>query len=285
MMKTYALFLLVLPLLFVGCGGEEVDVTAPSMKILSLTPEPTASEVCGAVEDSVFFLTGGETLQAELLFSDNAALSQYKIDIHNNFDCHGHGGAAVPSVPIPDVASQTTDWSVLNLNDLSGNSEQVTLQLTPPANVTAGTYHFQIQVVDESGNDNPMANFYTIKAINPDDAEAPQLSLSSPSAGSLSYARGEEAVFTGQVSDNYSLSEGGNGIVFLSYTDLSSGNTFAARDAFVTFDASTGKDAEFEIRFTVPNTIQPGDYRFRIDAHDGVRNVAEPVIFDVAITN
>jgi hypothetical protein len=282
-MKKLILFLL--PLTFVACSDDNgVDITPPNMQILSLVPNPAAGEICGTMEDTVFSIRGGETLLAELAFSDNDALSQYKVDIHNNFDCHGHGGTAAPGVPVPSVGSVTEDWTVLTLEDLSGTSESITLSIKAPDNVTAGSYHFQIQVLDESGNDNPLANFYSIRAYHPADEEAPVLSVQEPAENELTAAKGSTLTFSGQVTDNYSLSDGGNGLVFLSYTDLSSGNTFST-DAFISFDDSVGTDYDFELNFVVPQTIQAGDYRVRIDAHDGVRNVAEPVFFELQVTN
>lgn len=279
------LFLLLTPFLFLSCDDDNgVDVTAPSMQIISLSPAPAPGEICGTTEDTVFTIRGGETLMAELVFSDNQALSQYKIDIHNNFDCHGHGGAAAPGIPVPNVGSLTEDWTVLSLEELSSQSETVTLSLKAPENITAGAYHFQIQVLDESGNDNPLANFYSIRAYHPVDEEPPTLTVESPADNSLTAQKGETLRFEGQVTDNFSLSEGGNGLVFLSYTDLSSGNTFAS-DAFVAFDESVGQSYDFELAFEVPQTIQAGDYRVRIDAHDGVRNVAQPVFFEVTVTD
>jgi len=236
------------------------------------------------MEDTVFTIRGGETLEVELIFFDNQALSQYKVDIHNNFDCHGHGGAAAPGIPVPNVGSITEDWTVLDLEALSSQSETVTLSLIAPENITAGAYHFQIQVLDESGNDNPLANFYSIRAYHPDDEEPPVLTVESPTESSLTAQKGETLRFEGQVTDNFSLSEGGNGLVFLSYTDLSSGNTFST-DAFVAFDESSGQSYDFDLAFAVPQPIQAGDYRVRIDAHDGVRNVAQPIFFEVAVSD
>lgn len=277
--------LLLLPLIIVACNEDNgVDITSPNMQILSLTPTPAAGEICGTVEDTVFSVRGGETLQAELVFSDNDALSQYKVDIHNNFDCHGHGGAVAPGIPAPNVGSTTEDWTVLSLEDLSGTSESITLSIKAPENVTAGAYHFQIQVLDESGNDNPLANFYSIRAYHPADEEAPVLTVQSPSDNELTAARGSTLTFTGQVTDNYSLSAGGNGLVFLSYTDLSSGNTFST-DAFISFEDGVEHAYDFELNFEVPQTIKSGAYRVRIDAHDGVRNVAIPSVFSLQVTD
>ncbi|WP_282784560.1 DUF4625 domain-containing protein [Phaeodactylibacter xiamenensis] len=272
-------------LLAMSCGGsDEVDISAPSMQILSLTPAPEAGLVCGSIEDTVFTVLGGETLVASLRFADDRSLSQYKVDIHNNFDCHGHGGSAAPGVAVPNVSNQTEDWTVLDIKGLSGEAAEEQLQLQVPTDVTSGIYHFQIQVIDEAGNDNPLANFYSIRAINPTDGEAPTLTVSSPSQTSFTAAKGSTVTFSGTVADNYSLSEGGNGIVFLSYTDLSSGNTFST-GAYVAFDAGVEKDYNFDFEYTIPQTLKAGNFRFRVDAHDGVRNTAEPVIFEVMVTD
>ena len=269
-----------------GCGGsDEVDISTPTMQIISFVPAPAPSPVCGAVEDSVFTVVGGEVLAASLRFVDDRALSQYKIDIHNNFDCHGHGGSSAPGIAVQDVSSQTEDWTVLDIQALSGESAEEQLQLLAPQNVTAGFYHFQVQVIDESGNDNPLANFYTIRAFNPTDQEAPEIQLSSPQAGNtITVAKGAQISFVGTVTDNYSLSEGGNGVVFLSYTDLSSGNTFNA-NTYEIFPGEVEKDYNFNLEYTIPQTLKAGNYRFRIDAHDGVRNTADPIIFEAVITD
>ncbi len=284
-MKKPFQLLAFLPLLLFGCGEEQnVDLDRPGMQILSLTPAPSPAEICGAIEDTVFTLRGGELLQADLLFTDDRALSQYKVDIHNNFDCHGHGGAAAPGVAVPDITGQTEDWTVLQLEELSGTEEAVTLTLQAPENVTAGAYHFQVQVLDESGNDNPLANFYSIRAYHPADETPPVLSLAEPASDGFSVAKGSTLRFKGEVTDNYSLSEGGNGIVFLSYTDLSSGNTFTS-DTFVTFGEGIDKSYAFDLEFTVPGTLTAGNYRFQVNAYDGVRNVAMPISLAVEVTD
>ena len=187
-----------------------------------------------------FDLTGGEQLKFDVIFKDNEALSQYKIDIHNNFDCHGHGGGSAPSVAPPNVENQTIDWSIIDIQNISGTSAPVNRTLDVPENVTAGNYHFQIQVVDVSGNDNPAANFFALKIKNPLDDTPPQISVDEPANSSFSVKKGENIRFIGQVTDDRSLSDGGNGVLYLAYTDLSSGNTFTTDQVFV-FDETWKK--------------------------------------------
>ena len=266
------------------CVPAEVDLSSPSMEIIAFNPVPVEDEICGSPEPAVFQLTGGDELNFDVIFQDDIALSQYKIDIHNNFDCHGHGGGIAPSVAVPSVNSLTTDWANLEIVDISGEEAPVNRVLKVPENVTAGNYHFQIQVIDESGNDNPGANIYALKIKNPIDDVVPEITVSEPTIGSFTVKKGEVVNLQGQVNDDRSLSDGGNGILFLSYTDLSTGNTFATDEIF-SFDESVDKSFDFNFDYTIPLTLVPGDYLLSLGANDGVRNVAEFMFFEVNITN
>ena len=282
--KVQFFFFLILLIVMPSCGDENIDLTPPSMEVVSYSPEPSEDEICGAQEPVVFHLTGGEQLKLEVIFKDNDALSQYKIDIHNNFDCHGHGGGSAPSVAPPDVENQTIDWSIIDIQNISGTSAPVNRTLNVPENVTAGNYHFQIQVVDVSGNDNPAANFFALKIKNPLDDTPPQITVDEPATSSFSVKKGENIRFIGQVTDDRSLSDGGNGVLYLAYTDLSSGNTFTTDQVFV-FDENVEKIFDFDFEYTVPQTWVTGSYRFSLGANDGVRNVAPFQFFEVEVTN
>lgn len=271
-------------LTFPSCDPPEVDLSAPSMEIISFNPVPGEDEICGTQEPTVFQLTGGDDLNFDVIFQDDIALSQYKIDIHNNFDCHGHGGGIAPSVAVPSVDNLTKDWSILEIVNITGEEAPVNRILEVPENVTAGNYHFQIQVIDETGNDNPGANIYALKIKNPVDDVPPVISISEPAVNNFTIKKGETVNFKGQVSDDRSLSDGGNGILFLSYTDLSSGNTFATDQVFA-FDETTDNNYDFDFTYTIPQTLITGDYLLSLGANDGVRNVAEFMFFEVNITN
>ncbi len=282
--QIFYFFALLTLLMVAACKGDNVDLTPPEMEVLSFEPTPVADEICGAQEPVVFQLTGGERLIFDVIFNDDVALSQYKVDIHNNFDCHGHGGGSAPSVAVPNVDNQTVDWTVLEIQDIEGTSSSVLRSLDVPLNVTTGNYHFQIQVVDESGNDNPAANFFALKIKNPLDETPPQITLQEPANSSFSIKKGETVRFVGQVTDDRSLSDGGNGVLFLAYTDLSSGNTFATDEVFV-FDENVDTVFDFDFEYTVPQTLVTGSYRFSLGANDGVRNVAPFQFFEVEVTN
>lgn len=271
---------LVVLILFSACGEEDTDLVPPSLVIRSVEPTPVQGTICGEPEDSVFVLEGGDTLRIELEFSDDQALSQYKIDIHNNFDCHGHGGGSVPGFVPPEVFNQTEDWTVLEIGQLSGTIQRMQLGYPVPRNTTAGAYHFQLQVLDEAGNDNPLGNIYSIRLFHPDDREPPVITVDEPVGRDLTASKGEMLSFKGRVTDNHSLSAGGNGILFLTYTDRSSGNTFTS-NAYSPFGEEVADSFDFELDFTLPTTLVSGAYSLSLRAFDGVRNEAVPVSFDL----
>lgn len=284
-MKNSYLYLTFIATLFAySCGPRNVDLTPPTIDIMSFLPEPIEDEICGSQESEVFRLSGGEDLTFDIIFKDNEALTQYKIDIHNNFDCHGHGGGVAPKIVIPNVNSQTNDWTVLDIQQISGLSVPVKRTLTIPENVTAGNYHFHIQVIDEAGNDSPFSNFYSLKIKNPLDDIAPQISIDKPVSNNFSIKKGESLRFVGKVTDNRSLSDGGNGVLYLAYTDLSSGNVFTTNKAFP-FDENVDKLYDFDFEYIIPQTLRSGSYRFSLGANDGVRNVGNFVFFNVEIVN
>ena len=267
-----------------SCDSSAPDVSPPSIRLLAHEPLPIADMICGSVEDSVFHLKGGDTMYYSIQLNDDDALSEYKIDIHHNFDCHGHGAGAAPGFAPPSQSGLTEDWTVLDIYGLEGRTAQEERALIVPESVTAGNYHYHIQVIDESGNDSPFSNFYSIKILNPSDVVAPAITVSTPSEPELSVAKGSAIRFAGQVVDNKPLAQGGNGLVFVSYTDLRSGNTFNT-SIVVPFEEGMGETMDFDAEFEIPQTLVSGEYLFSVRAHDGVRNVADPVEFQVNITN
>lgn len=76
-----------------------------------------------------------------LHLEDDEALGQLKVDLHNNFDCHGHDGK-----------TQTTDWEVIDIIELSGDHTHQTLRYIAPADITLGAYHLSVELLDKAGN-------------------------------------------------------------------------------------------------------------------------------------
>ncbi len=261
------LMLATVTLFWGGCKGE-VDVEAPVAEVVSFSPQPASGFICGEEAENVFYLLGGQTLEFDIIFRDNEGLSQYKIDIHSNFDCHGH-------------ARGTEDWSLLEVIDLSGTEQAVSRSLEVPDDVTAGAYHFQVQVIDLAGNEDPLANYYDLRILNMVDTLAPQLSVTAPDEASFGISRGESLNFTGSVRDNYSLGEGGNGRLLLTYQGTNSGNLFEAEE--ILWPETQGDRAGFDFSYEIPQTFTTGTYEFVLSAYDGVNNESNRARFTVEV--
>lgn len=262
--------------------NTDVDDVKPELRLTDFSIQPKTEEICGSLENNVFNVISGDLLYLTATFSDNEALSQYKIDIHNNFDCHGHSGSAFPSVVVPITNTKTIDWSYLEVFDIEGTEAVKRIELKVPQNVTAGNYHFSFQLIDKAGNDAENNIIYSIRALNEKDTVSPILEIIEPENSSFKVKKGETIIFKGSITDNYSLSEGGNGIVFLSYINQSSGNAFST-DSYTLFNQDVDKQANLDLKFVVPQVLSSGRYNFVLLAFDGVRNVSKQKVFEVIV--
>lgn len=146
------LFLLPFALIIiVSCTDN--DTTAPTLAVESIYPAPMQDSICGGLEDNVVVLNGGDTIRVVLHVEDDTELGQLKLDVHNNFDCHGHDGKTAG-----------TDWEVLDITDLTGTEQHVTLQKVAPTDITAGAYHFDLQLIDAAGNEAAEQEIFDLKA-------------------------------------------------------------------------------------------------------------------------
>jgi hypothetical protein len=242
--------------------GDKADTTAPTFELTALTPAATTAMVCGASENNVIPITGGQTLDFTFLATDDRALGQYKIDIHDDFDCHGHEGERTT---LPNI------WTLLDIVDLSGDRQTISRQLEVPANVRAGNYHFQISVLDAEGNENQNSAIHTLKILNPNDLLAPTLSFTS-SVADMTLARGATLRLQGTAADNLAL-EGGQ--LILRYKtpsqDVVTAQTYQ-------FTAADGSSHNFDISFVLPTTFVVGEYHFIFEFLDAVGNAAEQEI-------
>lgn len=203
----------------------------------------------------MFRLEGGEALQLNFDLVDDVELSQLKIDIHQNFECHGH-------------SQKTEDWSFLTIKELSEPKQKLEQSIEVPSNVTAGNYHLGIHLVDNAGNE-AQGRFMNIKVVNKSDNIAPKLTLISP-LEMVNMKADETITFDGKVEDNTPLKEGGNAKVEIGLVDLTSGNY---RELGVeTFNEEEGSSVEFQFQYTVPKTLVKGEYEFVFVAFDGVNN-------------
>ena len=247
-------------LLLLGCSEDDPvndgpDVESPVIQVTSSSPEAKEGMICNAKESNVISVaTGGEVI-LNLTFSDDRNLAQYKIDIHNNFDCHSHGRVA-------------SSWQVLKIENIFGKELEVNEVLEVPEDALAGDYHLQILCLDESGNEaEPI--LYSIVLENSIDNIPPELAISEPSSDDFTVAKGSEIKFKGMVTDNHSL---GTGRIEIIYTDPGGTEFFPVQQIF---PDSQGEEATVDLTFEVPNFAASGKHQFVIRVYDRYNNLAE----------
>jgi hypothetical protein len=260
MKKTVSILMMVLA--FTSCKDKKKiepdsgnNTSKPTITVVSKNIPTVTENLCDASFNNVLKTSTGSTLQIQFQFKGSNNLSQYKIDVHNNFDCHSHGKIAA-----------SNPWSVLNIVDITGKDVSVTENLVIPANASVGNYHLMIKLIDELGNE-AVPLEYNVIVLNPNDPIAPTINLTVPTTDSIGVARGANLNFSGTITDNLSL----NGGKFeVSYTD-SSNTSFDIEQVF--FSPTQGNSYNLNFNYTIPTFSVKGPSLFYIKAFDEVNNV------------
>lgn len=259
------LILLAICLLGMACNEANIDITAPTLKVKSINPTPMSGWICGAMEDSVIYIKSTDSLVMNLLFSDDEQLSQYKIDIHNNFDCHGHRG---PS---------TNTWNLQKIIELEGTEKAVREVLLVPNDVTAGNYHCSVLLLDESGNQ-ASTTHYSLSMQNQTDTIPPSVVMTHPNSSSLSLQKGATLNVQGTLTDNHDLEHGRMELIYFT----PSGNKSTAKT--ISIDQTAGNNYPYQFNYTIPNSFAAGTYDFEVRAYDGVGNIGNVLTFSVVVS-
>lgn len=259
--KRYKTIIKCIPLFFLWCCNEDglmnegPDIQSPIIQLSSSSPQAKEGEICGSRESNVIRVATGEEIILSITFSDDRNLSQYKIDVHNNFDCHAHGRIA-------------SSWQMLKIEEVTGKKVALDEILAVPENASSGDYHLQILCIDESGNEaEPI--IYSIQVENSIDNLSPELVLSEPSSDDFMVSKGSVIKFQGIVKDNHSL---GTGKIEIIYTDPE-GTEFSPIQQI--FPDSQGKEAIVDLTFKVPDFASSGKHQFVIKAYDRYNNIVE----------
>jgi len=145
-MKKPILYLSFIALLFVSAckkGGETaIDTVYPVIDITGATAFP---KQCSQVKR-------GEKFVFRAALSDNTTLGSVSVDIHHNFDHHTHstevetcGMDAVKIPVLPFLLIQSYPIPV------GLGSFEVQQEITVPADIDPGDYHFMIRLTDKEG--------------------------------------------------------------------------------------------------------------------------------------
>jgi hypothetical protein len=131
-------------LTFIACKKDDGDTTKPD------TTKPEIKLIEPAEGDALQI--GDEHgVHFEAEFSDNEMLASYKVDIHPNFDNHGHATTK-------DITG-TVDFEFNQSWDISGkkNADIHHHEIKIPENATPGAYHMMVYCADAAGNESHIA--------------------------------------------------------------------------------------------------------------------------------
>ncbi|MET3021956.1 DUF4625 domain-containing protein [Flavobacterium hydatis] len=131
--------------IFTACDSSDdnkVDTEYPVIDISATTAFPIqCSEVIR-----------GQKFTFRAKFTDNSALGSYSLDIHHNFDHHNH------STEVNDCTPETIKKPVkpmLYINSVTIpeglKSYDATQEISIPADIDPGDYHFLIRLTDKEG--------------------------------------------------------------------------------------------------------------------------------------
>ena len=134
------IFCLVIFLSFSACEDESGDNIPPV--ILLIEPEEGAE------------LHIGSDIHFDMELSDNEMLSSYKVEIHNNFNNHGHEKSSLKA-----DEEETVDFSFQKSWDVSGQKNAAIHhhEIVIPENATPGNYHLMVYCTDSAGNESHIA--------------------------------------------------------------------------------------------------------------------------------
>lgn len=166
-MKKFIITTLALSVLALNACKKDDNDSKPkdtAKPAITLTTPTTGAEI-----------VSGNAIVVAGKITDDTELSQYKIEIHDDFDGHTHLKTGSPTFKFDTIVN------------ISGKEALLNLTINTPVDVAAGPYHFIINALDKAGNEAPFAEAdITIK--NAMDSVAPTLSVvttPSPSGGEI----------------------------------------------------------------------------------------------------
>jgi hypothetical protein len=136
-------FVLAFAIFSISCTSDVKDTTKPVIVL----HEP-------AEGDTLFI---GHDVHLDVELSDDIKLGSYKVDIHSNFDGHGHAVKPLftKTATSADVAwSFSKSWDVSDKRNTDIHHHEITVPTTINGSpIAAGDYHFSVYVTDQAGNE------------------------------------------------------------------------------------------------------------------------------------
>jgi len=144
-MKKITFLLGVFALAFISsCSSDktEIDTEYPVIDISAKEAFPIQ---CSTIQR-------GQIFTFKATFNDNVELGSYSLDIHHNFDHHTHS-TEVTTCETEAVKKPVNPMLFINNYTIPNGvkSYEATAQITIPADVDPGDYHFMIRLTDKEG--------------------------------------------------------------------------------------------------------------------------------------
>lgn len=146
-MKNLVLVAGITAVLLAACAREKIDDEKPEIDLT----------VSGAFPQNCDTLWLGESFIFKALFTDNAELGSFSIEIHENFDHHAHSTEVTTCNLEPVKTPVNPLYFTRDFEIPAGLTEYETnLQISLPAvnndgNFDEGDYHFFIRLTDREG--------------------------------------------------------------------------------------------------------------------------------------
>lgn len=121
---------------------EPIDTTYPEIDI---TAQDAFPKQCSVIKS-------GDKFTFRALFSDNAQLGSVSIDIHHNFDHHTHS-TEISECSIDPLKTPVKPFLLIRDFPIPTGQKtyKVNEEITVPADVDPGDYHFMIRLTDKEG--------------------------------------------------------------------------------------------------------------------------------------
>lgn len=244
------LFSLMTTLIVSSCkkDKDEPDVQRPQIQLTS--PAKDAR------------LNSGTSFNVVAVITDDVELSQYKIEIHDNFDVHSHKKKSAP-------------FYFSEIKDISGKEYNVNTKIEIPEDVAAGEYHLTIKAVDKAGNEAEMAEL-DIYIVNVLDEEPPVLDIIiTPTPD----AQGQIQVLYNQTIGIIMSGTDNQGLYEYKILIEREDNGSLAYEKEVEVSGTSGRWTE---NILIPESWPKGEYHLHIKLFDLKNNYAE-VDYDVMV--
>ena len=144
-MKKITILLGVFALAFISSCSSDNAAIDTEYPVIDITGTGAFPIQCSTIER-------GKTFTFKATFNDNVELGSYSLDIHHNFDHHTHS-TEVTTCETEAVKKPVNAMLFINNYTIPKGVKnyEATAQITIPADVDPGDYHFMIRLTDKEG--------------------------------------------------------------------------------------------------------------------------------------